>query len=176
MNNGEILVGRIIFLGEDSVFYNYYLPDSSTIKSGVVARADVQRTGLSAKRTEIIDDDIKHINGLSWPLNEKYKLKGTKDAEKYYDDYTSAGTGTLVVALLSPLVGLVPAIATSSTIPKDKNLNFPNSKLMENPDYRNGYTHKAKKIKQGRVWTNWGIAFGVNFLLVILLTHPANGQ
>ena len=28
----------------------------------------------------------------------------------------------------------------------------------------------AKKIKQGRVWKNWGIAFGVNLIAALILT------
>ena len=171
---GEVLIGRIGFMAEDSIFYNYYLPDS-TLKSTVIARSEVERTGLSPKRAEILGAEDKHINKLSWPPGQKYALKGSKDAEKYYDDYSSAGTGTLVVALISPALGLIPAIATSSTTPKDKNLSYPNARLMENPDYRNGYIKKAKRMKQGRVWTNWGIAFGVNLIAVILLSSSTAG-
>jgi len=150
------------------------LPDS-TIKSTVIPRSEVVRTGLSPRRAEIIDAEEKHINKLSWPPGQKYALKGSKDAEKNYDDYSSAGTGTLVVALISPALGLIPAIASSSTTPKDKNLSYPNARLMENPDYRNGYIKKAKKMKQGRVWTNWGIALGINFIAVILLSSSSGG-
>jgi hypothetical protein len=41
---------------------------------------------------------------------------------------------------------------------------------MSNPDYYRGYTQKAKKIKQGKVWKNWGAAFGVNLLVVLMLS------
>lgn len=96
-------------------------------------------------------------------------LQGQKDATRYYQGYKGAGTGTLIVSLLSPLVGLIPAIACSSTQPKDSFLNYPKSDLMKLPDYRNGYTQRAKKIKQGKVWSNWGIAFGVNLIAAVLL-------
>jgi hypothetical protein len=42
---------------------------------------------------------------------------------------------------------------------------------MKNSDYNNGYAQKSKKIKQGKVWTNWGIAFGANLVLVLLMSN-----
>lgn len=102
---------------------------------------------------------------------ENYFLKGQKDATIYYKGYKGAGTVTLLTGLLlSPLVGLIPALACSLTPPQTQNLNYPNEKLFSNADYQNGYTQKAKKIKSNKVWTNLGIAFGVN--LIILLTLP----
>jgi hypothetical protein len=102
-------------------------------------------------------------------LTENLFMKGQADAARYYKKYNGAGTGTLITALVSPLLGLIPAIACSSTKPMEINLDYPNSGLMKNPDYYLGYTQKAKKIKQGKVWTNWGIAFGVNIIVVIIL-------
>ncbi len=98
-------------------------------------------------------------------------MQGVGDAKKYYKGYRPAGTTTLVVSLLSPLVGLIPAIACSSTKPKEINLHYPIPELMKTPDYHRGYTQQAKKTKQGKVWTNWGIALGVNIALVIALSQ-----
>ena len=97
-------------------------------------------------------------------------MKGQKDATRYYVEYTGAGTGTLVTSLVSPLLGLVPAIACVATPPKQKNLNFPSAELLKNPDYHRGYDARAKKMKQGKVWTNWGVGLGVNLILVIMFT------
>lgn len=102
-------------------------------------------------------------------LSDNMFLKGQVDAARYYRGYKGAGTGTLITALVSPLVGLIPAIACSSTKPKDINLHYPSPELMKNPDYYLGYTQKAKKIKQGKVWLNWGIAFGVNLVAEVFL-------
>ena len=96
--------------------------------------------------------------------------QGQLDASKYYNGYKGAGTGTLITSLVSPLVGLIPAIACSSTQPKEINLNYPNADLIKKSDYFNGYTQKSKKIKQSKVWKNWGIAFGVNLVAVLLLS------
>ncbi|PJA07180.1 MAG: hypothetical protein COX70_08015, partial [Flavobacteriales bacterium CG_4_10_14_0_2_um_filter_32_8] len=105
-------------------------------------------------------------------LNEDLFVKGQRDASIYYKGYKGARTGTLITSLVSPLIGLIPAIACSSTQPAEKNLNYPNSSLMKKTDYYNGYTQKSKKIKQGKIWKNWGIAFGVNLAVAILLATP----
>lgn len=102
--------------------------------------------------------------------NQDLYVQGQMDAGKYYKGYKGAGTGTLIASLVSPIVGLVPAIATSSTQPKDENLDYPNSELMKKADYYNGYSKKAKKVKQGKVWTNWAIGFGVNLVAILILT------
>ena len=101
---------------------------------------------------------------------DKLYKQGQSAAIKNYRGYTGAGTGTLIVSLLSPLVGLIPAVACSSTPPKDKNLNYPNTELMKKPDYYNGYTQKSKKMKQSKVWTNWGFALAVNMVLVLVFS------
>jgi hypothetical protein len=100
--------------------------------------------------------------------NDMYR-KGQKDAVRYYDGYSGAGTGTLVTSLLSPLFGLIPAIVCASSQPKDKNLNYPDPGLMKNKEYNLGYNQGARKIKKNKVWTNWGIAFGVNLFLALVI-------
>ncbi|WP_187261418.1 hypothetical protein [Pontibacter beigongshangensis] len=99
-----------------------------------------------------------------------YYMKGQADAMMYYGGYKPAATGTLVAGLVSPLLGLIPAIACSSTSPQPMSLYSPDAGLMVQSDYLMGYTHQAKKIKQGKVWKNWGIAFGANLVAVLLLT------
>jgi hypothetical protein len=97
-------------------------------------------------------------------------LKGQKDASIYYTKHTGAGAGTLVTTLMFGIFGLIPAIACSSTTPKDVNLGYPNADLMKNTDYHNGYLIGAKKKKSNKVWTNFGIAVGVNLIAFIIIS------
>jgi len=94
---------------------------------------------------------------------------GQQDAQKYYKGYHPAANGTLATGiLLSPLLGLVPAFATIGDEPKEINLNYPDPKKFKNTEYKSGYKAEAYKIKKTKVWTNWGIACGVNLLLFAL--------
>lgn len=126
---------------------------------------------------------IQYANGIKVMVNEKEKnnqdssqlssrtlyIQGHKDAYLFYDGYRGAATGTLVTGLVSPILGLIPAIACASTKPNLKHLYYPDAELIKKPAYYNGYVKGAKKIKQRKVWTNWGIAFGVNIVAVIIL-------
>lgn len=96
-------------------------------------------------------------------------VKGQIDAERNYKKYKGAATGTLITSLVSPLLGLIPAIASGSSTPKLKNLGYPDEALFKQADYHASYTRKAKKIKQKKVWTNWGIGLGVNLALAIAI-------
>jgi hypothetical protein len=99
-------------------------------------------------------------------------LQGQKDAKKYYKGYQAAGTATLLTSLVfSSVVGLIPAISSSSKEPAESSLDYPNADLMKKAEYYNGYTQKAKKIKQGKVWTNWGVALGINILAIIVVSQ-----
>jgi hypothetical protein len=55
------------------------------------------------------------------------------------------------------------------TPPKEYNYNFPNATLMKNYDYKRGYSDQANQMKTKKVWQNFGIAFGINLGLLILL-------
>lgn len=93
--------------------------------------------------------------------------QGKNDAKIYYQGYKGAGTGTFLVSLLGgPILGLIPAIACSSTAPSSNNLSFPNIELTRNPDYINGYTAQAKAKKSSKVWGNFGIGTGILIAIV----------
>lgn len=118
------------------------------------------------------DSTITITNNTLYTLlpAENLEIKGQIDAERNYKGYKGAAVGTLIASLISPIVGLIPAIATSVSTPKMVNLGYPSEELFKKPDYNRSYTKKAKKIKSGKVWRNWGIGFGANLVLVLLLS------
>ena len=106
--------------------------------------------------------------------NEDMYLKGKSDANLYYSGYKGAGTGTfLVTFLISPIIGLVPAIACSSTKPNFDHLGIPNQSLAKNSEYYQGYSDRALTIKSKKVWTNFGVGTGILVALVIALAASA---
>jgi hypothetical protein len=100
-------------------------------------------------------------------------VKGRLNAETHYKKYKGAATGTLIASLVSPLIGLIPAIACSATTPRIENLGYPDEKLFMQKEYCDSYTRRAKKIKAGKVWKNWGIGFGVNIVAVLIISASA---
>lgn len=169
LKNGEEIRGRVTEIGVSTISYKKLSnPDGPQYN---VEKEQVSAIRYENETVEVFDE------GSDKSTTEKsdvdYFIKGQLDADRYYVNYKTASTSTLFVSLLSPLVGLIPAIATSATPPKEINLGYPSSELYEINDYRRGYQLRARKIKSRQVWTNWGIAFGVNLVLVIAL---ASGQ
>lgn len=166
--SGESIQARVLEVGQTEIKYkkvdNPEGPVYWILKSMVLMVKYENGTVDVFKVEKTIQDSASTVS-----LSDNMFLKGQVDATRYYNGYKGAGTGTLITSLVSPLIGLIPAIACSSTKPKDINLHYPNPELMKNPDYFLGYTQKAKKIKQGKVWLNWGIAFGVNLVAEVLL-------
>ncbi|SDF43061.1 hypothetical protein SAMN04487996_110280 [Dyadobacter soli] len=102
---------------------------------------------------------------------EDLNIKGQIDAARHYKRYKGAATGTLLTSLLSPVIGLIPAILCSATYPKIDNLGYPNEELFKQATYYKAYTRREKKIKQRKVWSNWGIGLGVNLVVVLILAN-----
>jgi hypothetical protein len=117
------------------------------------------------------DVSVFKVKGLF--KNNKDYLLGKEDANKYYNGYKNAATLTILsgtcLMLVSPVAGLTSAIVCSSTPPKLKNLNLPDTMMLQNHDYMAGYQRQAKKIKQRKVWTNWAIGFGINVSVIGLI-------
>lgn len=157
--NGEDLLAKVIEVGQNEIKYRQFNNLEGPIYS--ILKSDVLLLHYENGQKDVFAEKSIKI--------ENHNSLGQMDASKHYRGYKGAGTGTLVASLVSPLIGLVPAIITSSTEPKDENLMYPNIELMKNPDYYNGYTKKSKKIKSGKVWKNWGIGLGVNLVAVLLI-------
>lgn len=164
--NGDDIQAKVIEVGSSEIKYKKF--DNLEGPVFTIPKADVLLVRYQNGSKDIFTEETKTVN--SAPSATEYYSHGQADASKYYQGYTGAGTGTLITGLLSPLVGLIPAVACSSAQPKDFNLDYPDPELMKNPDYYQGYVKKARKIKSGKVWKNWGIAFGVNVVAVILLS------
>jgi hypothetical protein len=98
------------------------------------------------------------------------ELKGKRDAAMNYSGKNSGAGWTAATSIvLSPLFGLVPAIACASSEPSENNLNIKSPDLMKNYIYKQSYTEQAHKIKKRKIWTNYGIGSGAWLLLILLL-------
>ena len=100
--------------------------------------------------------------------------KGLSDAQKNYKFYKSAATTTFIVSILSPILGLAPAIGGTSGTP---NIITPlNYDLLKNPDYNKGYEYQAKKLRSKKVWNNWLIGTGINIAASIITYKIITGS
>ena len=102
--------------------------------------------------------------------------KGREDAISFYTGKNSGAGGTAVFTFLtSPALGLIPAIAVSSTEPSDDHLRYPDSKLMKQAAYSNSYRRQAHKIKRKKVWSAYGVGCGIWLFLILALAGAGAG-
>jgi hypothetical protein len=117
---------------------------------------------------------MKHGNdtGARYFDKDNFYRLGANDAALYYHNYTGATTGTLLATILgSPLVGAIVATSTSLSNPNPHSLTYPNGELLKYESYRDGYSKKARHMKAGNVWINWGIGCFVSAAFYLMLTH-----
>lgn len=124
----------------------------------------------SVKKTDevfFVKDDTKRV--IEKLDSKDTYLQGQEDAMIFYRKYKAAAGWTCATTiLLSPLFGIIPAVATSLTPPAIYNLNAPNIEKLKNPEYSRGYIDFAKKKKRQRVWLNFGIGTAVWGILTII--------
>lgn len=119
--------------------------------------------------TKDIFNEVQNTITTNVSSNEM-SIRGEQDAITNYKGKSSgAGWTATTTILTSPVLGLIPAIACSSTEPSDENLNYKDSELMKNNDYNKAYRKQAHKTKKKKVWSNFGVGSGVWLLLILLL-------
>ena len=164
---GEDIKSKILEVGISEIkFKNFDNQDGPTYS---LLKQDILIIRYQNGSKDIFNQDTS-VSQFSTSSTDLF-LQGQKDAKKYYMGYQAAGTTTLITSIIfSPLVGLIPAISSSSTEPAESTLSYPNADLMKKADYYNGYTQKAKKIKQGKVWTNWGVGLCISIFAIIVVS------
>jgi len=164
--DGTDIQGRVVKITNKAVKYRLLIgEDTSIVKS--ISKYEVFRivyeNGLKEVFNEThVDDSDKEGHWDKRSLMQQ----GREDAEQYYDGYKQGKWWTYGATVFSGgVLGLIPAIAISSTPPKDKNLNCPNDDLLRNHEYKKAYKYAAKRIKSRKVWGGYGL--GIATLAIV---------
>lgn len=170
--SGEILNVKIVEVRTSEVAYK--LEENNEGPIHVFTKASLSKiqyqNGIIDSLLPPKKENISSNQTVNTHLNDSLSKLARKDALQYYKGYRLAGTGSILTSVASPIVSLIPTIITSSSIPLIKNLNPPNTELMSNVAYIKAYQDQAHQIKKRRVWSNWGVGFGVNFLVFMFIT------
>ncbi|TPE43374.1 hypothetical protein [Pontibacter mangrovi] len=178
---GEKVEAKVLEINSSEIKYKRFShPEGPTY---VVPKSEVLLITYEDKTSEVfeLEEHTATVSSENVPSPvEVYKptasvgglnmyVKGQADGRRFYDGHKAAGTTTLIVSLLSPVVGLIPAGITSAVPPKEHNWDAPNNQLLQNPDYKSGYLKSARRKKVGKVFTNWGIGLGANLILALII-------
>lgn len=161
--DSTVYSGRVMDVRQDEVTYQpqedtsgplHKVPKDSVL---LVTRAS---GGISVYHSEdAIYDRILHSNKVSL-----YDI-GAAHGRTYYDQYDDAQYSVLASTIIFSPGGLLVSIISSSITPSEHNLNYPNSTLWKNDEYRTGYSHAARKVKGYKVWDKFGLGLGINIAI-----------
>ncbi len=161
--NGEVLQVQIIATSKADITF-------------VTKTANNNDTTITIDSNEVASfrrasENLEYAQPKEYTSQERLAIyeEGKMDADIYYTRYKRPGTLVLVTSLISPIVGLVPAIISSCTPVKDHNKWYPTSKTTRIDAYYGGYAMQAKRKKQQVVWRNFTIGLAANLLAAIIL-------
>ena len=166
MRLGENMLVKVIEVGTTEVKYkkldNINGPVFSILKSDLLIIK--YENGTKDDFSSIKRNEENNFSGIDT------SFQGKNDAIRYYNGYKTAGTIALIsnLFLFVPIIpSLVFSIATTSKMPRDENLNYPNISMMKNEKYANSYRAEAMKIKKRKIWINFAAGAGFIGLAVL---------
>jgi hypothetical protein len=173
--NGEDIQAKVVEITTSDIKYRKF--DNLDGPLFTMLKSDVLMIRYSNGSKDIFNETQSEAKQNTPPPSDKQNqpsadltMQGRQDARNYYKGKNSgAGWTAATTIILSPVFGLIPAIACSSTQPSDENLNYREPELMKDRTYYPAYVEQAHKTKKRKVWTNFGIGSGVWLLLVLLL-------
>jgi hypothetical protein len=170
MRSGENILVKVIEVGTAEVKYkkldNLNGPIFSVLKSDLLILK--YENGTKDDFSSIKKNEENNFSAIDT------SFQGKNDAIRYYNGYKTAGTIALIsnLFLFVPIIpSLVFSIATTSKMPSDENLNYPNTSMMKIEKYANSYRAEAMKIKKRKIWINF--AAGAGFIGLALLGSMA---
>lgn len=169
-NSGKEISSKIIEINLLEVKYKKFEYLDGPIIT--ILKKDILKINYQNGTTETFEFDLSNpfpkVDSTELYSPEKLKLLGFTDAKKYYTGARSGSGGVILTNIVSPILGLIPAIATSATFPNETNLNYQNSDLWKKPEYRLNYIKQSKKIKQKKIWVSWAVS-GVTMYIINLI-------
>jgi hypothetical protein len=169
-NNAETLEVNIIATSKSDI--TYILKTAKNNDSIVSINKNIcysiQRKGQAEEilfeKEKNMEKELAKIVSKEDSLQEYFN--GKDDARQYYRNFRKPGRVVLATSLFSPIIGLIPAIISTSTKVKEKNKFYPDPIGSKIDRYYVGYSKEAKKIKVKVVWRNWAFGFIANVIAV----------
>lgn len=89
-------------------------------------------------------------------------FKAQADCKMHYKMWKGATFGTLFFTILSPVASLSVAVPASLTPPRIENLGLSDVDMLQEGIYFHTYRKEAARLKSKRIWTAYGIGFGIH--------------
>ncbi len=86
--------------------------------------------------------------------------QGKVDAYAYYLDKNIKEDMRITTLIITPFLGWLPSFVCASIRPTEKNLNYPDLRLLDSPNYTYAYKKEAYRIKRHDAWAGYGKGTG----------------
>ena len=162
--NSEDIKAKIIEVNSSEIKYKKF--DNLNGPTFTISKSEILIIRYENGSKDVFSESESRVaSGSSGDM----RMKGKQDAMTNYKGKKSGAGWTLATSIvLSPLFGLIPAVACSSAEPSDDNLNYKDGELMKDNTYNQAYVEQAHKTKKKKIWKNYGIGSGVWLLLILL--------
>ncbi len=164
------------FLKETELKLNLYGKDAMhtgkfTLPSNILYRYQYTDTasvlGHVAPLVMAIPGDFRYVADIC--------LKAKTDCRQYYKMWKASTFGTLFFTIVNPVASLSVAVPASLTPPRIENLGLSDVDMLEDELYFHTYRKEAKRLKSKRIWTAYGIGFGIHVgILFGIISAVAN--
>ncbi|MCM1041180.1 MAG: hypothetical protein NC396_01955 [Bacteroides sp.] len=164
------------FLKENELRLNIYGTDAQSTGRFVVPATDLFRytytdtasvLGYVKPIIPALPSDFKYITDIC--------LKAKADCRIHYKMWKASTFGTLFFTIVSPVASLSVAVPASLTPPRIENLGLSDVDMLQDELYFGTYRREAKRLKSKRIWTAYGIGFGIHVgILFGIISAVAN--
>ena len=176
-NNGNEIKAKVIEISPTTV--KYKITDSTDLQVFFIEKSMVFMIKYQNGSKDIFRNDSSiHIEASVYPREDvktnyvNMAEKGKNDADKFYHGYAASVAGTIATTVVGiGIYGLITASKCASTPPSDKNLNYPDRKLMMNQVYRAAYKKQAHQIKKRKIWTAFGTTVGIEAVVFVFISY-----
>lgn len=159
--NGDEIKARILEVGTQEIKFKKF--ENMDGPLFVMTKGEVLFIKYENGTKDVFEDIKQTILNTTPTLPISWKLQAEDDVLKHYRGYRSSQSGTFwTTVLFSPVIGLIPAIATTRKKPSAKKyLQYPNDEYFNNLEYKEAYINKAYKRKKKKVWGMFGLGSAI---------------
>lgn len=165
--SGEDIEAKVLEVNVDNIkfkkFNNLDGPIFTVLKSEVLL---IRYSNGTKDIFNIIEE--KKANKIS--NSDDMRFQGMRDSRLNYRGNNAGMVWTVGTTLiLSPVIGVIPAVVHSSIEPSSYRLNYPDAELKKDSEYNNAYLEQARRTKKEKVWTAFGVSSVVWFFVIFII-------
>lgn len=172
--SGEQLVGRVVEVNTDSVYYQYFSDvngPSFTMATQEIEHVKFANAVEPEQHVIKSDTEVLRSEASTTMLQTQAKI----DANTYYKPKGVFWT-TMGATVINPMAGFVTGTLLAA-VPTNINEQFnPNRTLLKEPAYHAAYIKEAKKRKIGNAAAGFGAGAAIAGLMYMAVIISAIGQ